>query len=288
MRLELDPLENALSQCQALVKSVDEDRYLAALFAAPEQRAGLCALYAFNHEIAKVRDVISEPMLGEIRLQWWREAIEEIFLGGSVRQNETVEGLAQIVKIYGLDRGKLDALIDARAFDLYDEPMETWDQLVAYLSATAGGLMSLALQITSPGAPVSEEYVRACGIAWGSLGLLRALPLHARRRQMFLPQELLAKHDIELETLLAGKAGLQLTALVGEILDRSKTELRKARQLMSTRPVEALPAVLYVGLSGAYTRKIERAGQDLFTHDLSLSPLRKRMALLRANISGAI
>src|SRR5690348_13728410 len=96
------------------LRRYDRDRYLAALFVPADRRAAVIALYAFNHEIAKTREVVSEPLLGRIRLQWWREAIEEAYGGGGVRAHEVMTPLAAAIREHRLTREHLDAMIDAR------------------------------------------------------------------------------------------------------------------------------------------------------------------------------
>ena len=111
-----------LSACAAQVRSYDHDRFLCALFAPADRREDLFALYAFNLEIAKTREVVSEPMLGQIRLQWWRDAIEGIYAGAPPRRHEVLDGLAGAIARHGLSRAAFDALIDGRETDLSDEP----------------------------------------------------------------------------------------------------------------------------------------------------------------------
>ena len=100
----------------------DRDRFLTALFAPVERREALFALYAFNFEVAKTREVVQQVLLGHIRLQWWREAIGEIYSGGPVRRHEVVDPLAEAIRRLALSRDWFDRLIAARAADLDDAP----------------------------------------------------------------------------------------------------------------------------------------------------------------------
>ena len=128
-------LEDARSYCAGEVRRYDPERFLTVLFAPDRCRAPLVALYAFNLEVAKIREVVSEPLLGEIRLQWWREAIEEIF-EGTPRRHAVVEALADAVHGASLPREPFDRLIDARAMDLATEPPATLDVLERYAANT--------------------------------------------------------------------------------------------------------------------------------------------------------
>ena len=121
-------MSDAFAHCEALVRTADRERFLTALFAPAEHRAALFALYAFNIEIARVREAVRDPLAGEIRLQWWSDA-----LAGSARgdaeANPVVSALAATVTRYRLPVDGLQAVIAARRFDLYDEPMATMAEL---------------------------------------------------------------------------------------------------------------------------------------------------------------
>lgn len=140
-------LTEAYQACAALVKSADEDRYLAALLAKVPARDHLMALYAFNQELAKISLLVSEPMLGEIRLQWWREVIDQIFDGQAVRKHEVALALADTVLACGLPRGLFDRLLTARGIEFYEAPFSGELTEEAYWRDSEGVLMELALSI---------------------------------------------------------------------------------------------------------------------------------------------
>ncbi len=143
---------NESDDLDALVRRVDPDRWLASRFASdPEARADLIALYAFNHEIARAAEVASEPLVGEMRLAWWREALAEMFEGRPVRAHPAAQAMAVAVRRRALDRAELDALVDARLRDLDPWPL-TADEADGYIDATAGRLMALAVRVLAPGA----------------------------------------------------------------------------------------------------------------------------------------
>src|SRR5216683_1585997 len=119
------PAASALSPLARLVRQHDRDRFLTALFAPAARRDELLALYAFNYEIAKTREVVSEPVLGQIRLQWWRESLDAIYAGDPVRGHEVATPLAAAIRGRGLTRAHFDALIAAREFDLGGEAPES-------------------------------------------------------------------------------------------------------------------------------------------------------------------
>src|SRR5690348_14103782 len=125
-------LEADYAACRALVRMEDRDRYLSALFAPADKRKHLFALYALNIEIARIPELVREPAMGEIRLQWWRDALDGI-AAGDVARNPVANALLDTMKRFNLSRGLVFELIDARTFDFYGEPMGSLARLETYL-----------------------------------------------------------------------------------------------------------------------------------------------------------
>jgi NADH dehydrogenase [ubiquinone] 1 alpha subcomplex assembly factor 6 len=226
--------------CQAEVQKFDRDRYLTALFAPTDRRPDLFALYAFNHEVAKVSSVVSEPMLGQIRLQWWREAIDEIY-EGTPRSHQIVDALAVAIERHSLPRDLFDQLIDARELDLEGEASEILDDWLDYVAATSSNLTALALRILGVEEGPAHHAGHHVGIAWALTGLLRVAPERATRSQIFLPLE------------LPDRTGAlhRLDAVAWE-------NLRLARALRADVPKAALPALLPATLATRYLRRLHR------------------------------
>src|SRR5262249_35757393 len=143
-------MQDAFAHCEALVRAADKDRFLAALFAPAERRDALFALYAFNLEIARVREVVREPVAGEIRLQWWSDVIGGAGRGEVAAHPVAAALLASIAR-YRLPPERFKALIVARRFDLYDEPMATLAALEAYAPGGSASLVALAAQALAAG-----------------------------------------------------------------------------------------------------------------------------------------
>ena len=155
----------------ALVRRVDPDRWLAARFIGdPEARADVLTLYALNYELSRAAEVASQPLIGEMRLAWWREAVDEIFENRPVRRHPVAQALADVVARRGLAREGLEALVDGRLRELEPWPLEEGEAL-DYLDATAGCLMTLAVQVLAPG---SRADLRPAARAWGLAGLQRS------------------------------------------------------------------------------------------------------------------
>src|SRR5437868_8779988 len=135
------------SSLLGLVRRHDPDRYQTALFAPAERREALLALYAFNYEIARVRETVSEPMLGQIRLQWWREVLDAVYAGMPLRQHPVVLPLSAAIREFALSRGYFDRLIDSRERDLADAPPASLGALEAYAEESSTPLIRLALEV---------------------------------------------------------------------------------------------------------------------------------------------
>jgi phytoene synthase len=134
----------------ALIRRVDPDRWISSRFIADAQaRADVVVLYAFDHELDRAPKASSNPLIGEIRLTWWREALDEIFEGRPVRRHPTAEALAATVARHGLEREPLERLIDARYRRLDPTPMNKLDAL-EWASGTAGALAASAVQVLDP------------------------------------------------------------------------------------------------------------------------------------------
>lgn len=175
----------SVDACAALIERGDPDRCLAVMAAPPAARARLLPLYAFNLEVARAPWVAQEPLVAEMRLQWWRDVIENS-AAGAARAHEVAEPLHQLIRAAGLPRPVLDRMVAARRWDCWREPFDDIAALETYLDETAGGLMWLAA--LALGAPQgAETAVRAYGRAAGMANFLRAAPELAARGRQPLP-----------------------------------------------------------------------------------------------------
>jgi phytoene synthase len=276
-------MQDAFAYCADLVRTADRDLFLSSLFAPAEHRGALHALYAFNAEIARVRDVAREPLPGEIRLQWWSEVIDGQ-RSEEANANPVACVLLATLKRYRLPTAALQAMIDARRFDLYDEPMARLADLEAYARKTSSALFALAAQILGgeglggegEGTPVVAD---AAGIALTIAGVLRAFPLHASRRQLYVPLELLERHGVEPQDIFAGRSSSNLRAAFAELQDIARSYLRAAHDQISSLPRAAQPAFLPVALVRPLLDRLAR--RDPFV-SVELSPWRRQWLIWRA------
>jgi 15-cis-phytoene synthase len=269
-------MQDAFTYCADLVRSNDRDRYIATLFAPAEHRDALYALYAFNAEIARVRDVAREPMPGEIRLQWWVDVLNGE-RDGEASANPVAAALLDTIQRHKLGTALLTALIDAHRFDLYDEPMAHLANLESYARETSSALITLALQILT-GSSI-EIAAKPAGIAQTLTAVLHAFPLHAGRKQLFVPIDLLTRHSAAPHDVFAGRSSAGLNAAFAELRDVARQQLPEVRQCLKALPQEALAAFLPLALVGPSLRLLDRC--DAFAPTV-ISPWRRQWLIWRA------
>jgi NADH dehydrogenase [ubiquinone] 1 alpha subcomplex assembly factor 6 len=245
-----------------LVRRHDRDRYLTALFAPADRRGAVLALYAFNHEIAKTRETVSEPLLGRIRLQWWREAVDEAYAGGAVRAHEVMTPLVDAIRVHGLSREHFDAMIDARELDLADEPPQSLSALEAYCAATSGRLQRLVLEALGVREESAAKAADEIGIAYALAGLIRAIPYQAQRRRHAIPATVAQEVNLDVETLFTGKPSPELAAAVERLAKGAREHLTSAH--LRYPPKAALPALLPARIAAGYLRDIETVRGNVF------------------------
>ena len=269
-------MQDAFAYGAELVRATDRDRFIASLFAPAEHRGAVYALYAFNSEVARVREAAREPLPGEIRLQWWSDVINRD-RDEEARANPVASALLTTIERYRLSSAKLIDLVEARRFDLYDDPMAALADLEAYASKTSSALFALAAQIL---AGADAEAVSApAGIAFAIAGLLRAFPHHAARGQLYVPMELLDRHQVRPHDIFAGRSSAGLQAALAELRDVGRRHLDTAHQRMAALTRQAMPALLPVALVGPSLGRLERG--DPFS-PAELAPWRRQWLIWRA------
>jgi len=272
-------MQDAFAHCEALVRAADKDRFLATLFAPAERRGALFALYAFNVEIARVRDAIRDPIAGEIRLQWWSEALAGAGRG-DVAANPVAAALLATVAQYGLSIGLLRGILEARRFDLYDEPTATLAELENYADGVSCNLVRLTMRILgADSAP--DMLAMAAGQAQAIAGLLKALPAHAARGQLYVPLEILQRHGADRTAALSGPATPPLRAALAELRGVARDHLARGRDLIDKAPPACIPALLPVALVGATLDRMERPDYDPFAA-VEIAQWRRQWLIWRA------
>ena len=253
----------SLQACADLVLRGDPDRFAAAMAASPEARRVLFPLYAFNLEVARAPWVTQEPLIAEMRLQWWRDALDEIATGAPVRRHEVATPLSEILDPDGARL--LDALVEARRWDIHGEGLNSTETLLTHLDATSGHLFWVAARAL--GAPPDcEPVARDAGLATGLAGWFRAVPDYAARGRRPLPDP----RPGAIETL--AHQGLR--------------RLARARAGRHALPASARPALFPAALAGPLLRKAARAPDTVAQTPPSLSQTRSRALLLWVALTG--
>ena len=235
--------QTPLPYCAEQVRRYDRGRFLTALFAPAARRDDLFALYAFNLEIAKVRETVTEPMLGRIRLQWWRETIEG-FGRGEVRAHAVAEPLARTMERLRLPSDRFARLIAGREQDVETDPPADLAALEEYAAQTSATLIELALDVLEGGHPVARTAAHHVGIAYGLAGLLLAVPFRAAHGRVDLPQDLLDEAGLHAGAVKEARGDPRLAKILRVVALRAAHHLDEARRHRRQVPREALPALL--------------------------------------------
>ncbi len=271
-------MQDAYLHCETLVREADRDRFLASLFAPADRRGHLHALHAFNVEIARIGQIAHEALAGEIRLQWWRDALAGR-AHGEVTAHPVAAALLDTIVSCALPSEPLQALIDARARDLYDEPVGTLAELETYGRHTAATLFDLAARILDRRAAVGD-IAAAAGTAYALAGLLQAFPFHAARGRLYVPLDVLARHGVRREEVTAATAGAGLRPALAEVAGAARRRLAQAAHRWNDVPPAARAAFLPLALVDPLLARIER-NPDPF-RPVELAPWRRQWALWRA------
>ena len=250
-------MQDAFAYCAELVRTADRDRFIATLFAPAEFRPALHALYAFNSEVARVRELAREPLPGEIRLQWWSEVIGGE-RGGEANANPVASALLAAIERHRLARSTLVDLVEAHRFDLYDEPMKSVADLETYARKASSALFALAVQILA--GSDTEAVSDPAGIAYAIAGLLRAFPLHVARRQLYVPADILERHAVRTHELYAGLSSAGLVAALAEMRELARSHLAVAHERVIASSPKAAPALLPVALVRPSLDRLQRSG----------------------------
>ena len=230
----------SLSACGTLVQQGDKARFLTALFAPEAVQDDLLTLYAFNLEVAKTKETVSEPMLGQIRLQWWRETLEAIYAGATPRKHEVVTPLAAVIRKHTLPQDAFLAVIDGRETDLEVPPPATEAAFAAYVEATGGQLGRLAGLICG----ADPDHAARAARAYATLGLLIGLPRRAQLGRVDLPLDRLGAAGLTARAIRDGVPSEALSRLVLDLAAAAEDDLEALGPVPKQGRAALLPATL--------------------------------------------
>lgn len=268
---------NPHNECAALVRREEHDRYLTALYARGADQPILFALYAFHAEIAKIRDVVSDPILGEMRLAWWRESIEGLFKG-EARQHDVILALRDVLEQCPIERADLDALIDARGPDLYDEQPQSLEDLESYLQATSGGIQKLAAKALG-GGEATWQAGEAVGLAWGLSGILRALPFHVAQGRIYIPRSMMEEAGLTNPERPEGEQKAALARILEALDGRARIHIAAARERAGGVEPRARSILRLAPLAEGYLKNLAKTGYDPESADYQRGALGRQLRL---------
>ena len=274
---------DAASFCADLVRSHDFARYAATLFMPAIPRRALLAVYAFNTEISRVREQVSQPLPGEMRLQWWTDMLAGAGHGG-IEGNPVAAELLVAIRDFRLPAEPLLRLIEEHQFDLYNDPMPSMAALEGYVTDTSSALFSLGARIVARPSEQIDHLARHAGLAQGIAQVIAALPNDAARRQLFVPVHLLESHGSGMEELFAGRQTARTRAAIDQLIGEARAHLATAFELLAGIPPEARSVFLPLALVRRELKRMSRADTDPFVPQPT-SRMRTLWTLWRASRS---
>lgn len=267
------------AECERLSKEGARDSWLAALFAPADKRPHIHALNAFTYEIARIADIVSDPMPGEIRLQWWRDA-----LGGEAggQGHPVAHAVAETLRRFSLPAKPFLDLIDAHSFGLYRDPMPDTAALEGYCGECFSAPLRLATLILADGGyPGSADAAGHGGVALGVTHALRRFAWDASRARVYVPADALARHGAGTADCLSGAATPALQAALADLRALARAHLAKARASVASAPAATLPAFLPLALVEPTLRRMEQPAYNPFRTPPDLPQWRAQWALWR-------
>ena len=279
----MDPSDQDAIHCRNLVRGQDKDRFLAGLFAPEDKRGHLMALYAFDVEVSRISFLVSEPALGEIRLQWWADSIEALY-DGAAGDHPVVRALGRAVETAGLPKQPILDLIEARRFDLYADPMPTLGSFEGYAGETTSSLIQMAAVILA-GSDASRAVDASGhgGVAQAIVRVLRLARADRARGKVAIPEEILLSHGLKVGDYLDGRWSDAMRLAFARMRHAARSHLEKARSFDPQVPLDALPAFMPLALTELYLGRMERPGFNAFTMSAEVSQIRRQWRLLRAS-----
>lgn len=245
--------------CTDLVRTRDFRTYAASLFVSPESRRAWIALAAFNAEVSYVRDHVSQPLPGEIRLQWWRDVLTGEGQGsrGEAEANPVAAELLRAIAHYDLPAETLVRLIDAHVFDVYDDPMPDMAALEAHCRDTSAAMYALRVKALGTSSPDVARIAEHAGIAEGLSDVMLALPRHAARRQLYLPGDVLNLHGAIAEEVFLSQTNAPLKDVLAHLRREAGSQLSQAMAMLANAPIAARPAFLPLAVIGKILARLE-------------------------------
>ncbi|MGD9837266.1 MAG: phytoene/squalene synthase family protein [Afipia sp.] len=245
--------------CADLARARDFRSYAASLFVPPDVRRAWIALAAFNAEVAYVRDHVSQPLPGEIRLQWWRDVLTGEGQGprGEAEANPVAAELLRAIARYDLPVESFVRLIDAHVFDVYDDPMPDMAALEAHCRDTSAAMVALRANVLRASSHDVSRLAEHAGIAEGLTDVMLALPRHAARRQLYLPGDLMNLHGVIAEEVFLSQSNPPLKDALAHLRREARSQHERAMAMLADAPVSARAAFLPLAVIGKILTRLD-------------------------------
>lgn len=274
--------------CLDLLRANDQDRYLSVLYAPEAKRGALAALYAFNVEIARIRDVIRDALPGEVRLQWWVDLINGQSHGDAI-SNPVAAALIAAIKDYNLPVEAFNKYLEARFFDLYNDPMPSRNDLEGYSGETASLLIQMAMFILDREEAVNyNDLAGHAGVAQAITGLIRMLPIHRSRSQIYIPAEILKAAGLSAENFFSSQKSEDFEVVIQAMVALAQEHMAIAKREAANMPKSLLPALLPFCLCDIYLKTILKKQGSAALEVADITPLKRHWIMMKCAITGKV
>ncbi|MCA6120479.1 squalene/phytoene synthase family protein [Bradyrhizobium sp. WSM 1704] len=258
-----DAPKDGAAICADLVRTHDFVRYASTLFVPAPERRALLSIWAFNVEVTRVHELVSQPLPGEMRLQWWSDMLAGTE-HGSIEGNPVAAELLQTIRKHRLPVSALSRLVEEHQFDLYNDPMPSLAALEGYLEATASALFLLVARVMARPSEAIDHLARHAGLAQGMAQVIATLARDASRQQLFLPLEILQQHGSSTAEVFAGKPTPAIRASVAQLAGEAQRHLATALDLLADVPSEVRRVFLPLAQVRRELTLMARADYDPF------------------------
>ncbi|MEN0000464.1 MAG: phytoene/squalene synthase family protein [Pseudomonadota bacterium] len=265
----------------AMLREADLLRYTVALYVPADKRAALVSLWLFQAEVERIRDIVSEPLPGEIRLQWWRDVINRM-RDGEAQQSPLAKALLATIDAHALQREQFDNYLESMTFDLYDDPMPSIAQFDGFMGETQSVFFQMAGLILH-GSPLSSGDAGGHGgVALGVARSLLNLEKHRLRSQRYVPAEMLNGEGVDHDQWQAKGVTPEKQAVVRAFTEFGAGHLNQFETAIAQLPGATRPAFLPVAVCQGVFAMARKNPAKALSDGLDYGPLRTQWALLRA------
>ncbi|KAL5022784.1 hypothetical protein ScPMuIL_001939 [Solemya velum] len=262
--------------CMETVRKFDYENFLSSLLYPESVRTTSFAVRAFNIELAQIRDVVSDKQRGLMRMQFWKDTLNQIYQGVPPKSPIAME-LHRVIQRHNLTKQWFTRLIEARAEHLDKDRFQKLSEVEEYADRSVSPVLYILLESLGIKNVHADHAASHIGRSQGLVTLLRSTPFHASQGRVYFPIELLVKHDVSEEDVLRRKQTKGLTDLVYDVACSANQHLDTARKLKKDVPKEAIIVFLNTVMCEWYLKKIQKVDFDPFhpslQHRNALLPL---------------